>query len=325
MTGIQAGSFISVTSNTGNPTINNIGVQTFNGLTGAVTGVTTGTANTFVALQSFSSGISASGGVTFSGNVAMTSTSSQTGLASFAGGLSASNGMTLNGTMVLNGQTFTNLVQSLNGFTGTVGAWLNNPGFTTAAQTWNDSTSNGSKTIYYIPTTYINPGDWGSYVVKANRAYFTLFNTSKPLTIKTIRVLSNSTVTTGNAYISVYSVDPNTGLPSTQLYNSASLAVGSGYGGISVTNSGGLVTVPAGFFYVSTVFSSTPTMFAFQRYKISQIYGASSYSAGTYNMMPLADYSGFTTAVQLPASGVTLGYLENTAGNYTGVVVEIAI
>ena len=39
-------------------------VISFNGLTGAVTGVTTGTANTFVALQSFTSGISASGGVT---------------------------------------------------------------------------------------------------------------------------------------------------------------------------------------------------------------------------------------------------------------------
>jgi len=43
-------------------------VTTFNGLTGAVNGVTTGTANTFVTLQSFSSGISASGG-TFSNNI----------------------------------------------------------------------------------------------------------------------------------------------------------------------------------------------------------------------------------------------------------------
>jgi hypothetical protein len=103
------------------------------------------------------------------------------------------------------------------------------------------------------------------------------------------------------------------------------LAVGSGFGGISVTNASGLVTVPAGFFYVSTIFSSTPTMFAFQRYKIPHIYGASSYSSGTYNIMPLADYSGFTTASQLPVAGVTLGFLEATAGNYTGVVVEIAI
>jgi hypothetical protein len=37
-------------------------VTTFNGLTGAVTGVTTGTANNFLAIQTFSAGISASGG-----------------------------------------------------------------------------------------------------------------------------------------------------------------------------------------------------------------------------------------------------------------------
>jgi len=43
-------------------------VTTFNGLTGAVTGVTTGTSNTFGPLQSFSSGISVSG-ATFSNDV----------------------------------------------------------------------------------------------------------------------------------------------------------------------------------------------------------------------------------------------------------------
>ena len=43
-------------------------VVTFNGLTGAVTGVTTGVANTFGPLQSFTSGISVSG-ATFSSNV----------------------------------------------------------------------------------------------------------------------------------------------------------------------------------------------------------------------------------------------------------------
>ena len=43
-------------------------VSSFNGLTGAVTGVTTGTSNIFGPLQNFSSGISAFGG-TFSNNV----------------------------------------------------------------------------------------------------------------------------------------------------------------------------------------------------------------------------------------------------------------
>ena len=48
--------------NTGADGISGPYVITFNGLTGAVTGVTTGTANNFVVLQSFSSGISAAGG-----------------------------------------------------------------------------------------------------------------------------------------------------------------------------------------------------------------------------------------------------------------------
>ena len=70
-----AGTGISVSGATGAVTITNIGVRTFNGLTGAVTGVssfngatgavggvTTSVANTFTALQTFSTGISTSGG-----------------------------------------------------------------------------------------------------------------------------------------------------------------------------------------------------------------------------------------------------------------------
>lgn len=60
VTGVAAGSGISV-SGTTRPTITNTGVLSFNGLTGAVTGVTTSAANTFTAIQSFNSGISAAG------------------------------------------------------------------------------------------------------------------------------------------------------------------------------------------------------------------------------------------------------------------------
>ena len=66
-----AGTGISVSGATGAVTITNIGVQTFNGLTGAVTGITAGGANTFTALQTFSAGISASG-ATFSGPIIST-------------------------------------------------------------------------------------------------------------------------------------------------------------------------------------------------------------------------------------------------------------
>ena len=71
---LSGSTYISVSGSTGAVTITNTGVQTFNGLTGAVTGVTVGGANIFTALNTFNAGISASaltvaGGATFSGNV----------------------------------------------------------------------------------------------------------------------------------------------------------------------------------------------------------------------------------------------------------------
>jgi hypothetical protein len=77
-----AGTGISVSGATGAVTITNIGVQSFNGLTGAVTGVTVGGANTFTALNSFNAGIS-SAGATFTNTVWVNSgliRSSNTGL-----------------------------------------------------------------------------------------------------------------------------------------------------------------------------------------------------------------------------------------------------
>jgi len=72
-------------------------VVSFNGITGAVTGVTTSTANTFTALNSFSAGLSAAGGVTFSGTFSGT-TGSFSKLLTASGGLSAS-GATFSGTI----------------------------------------------------------------------------------------------------------------------------------------------------------------------------------------------------------------------------------
>jgi len=92
-----AGTGISVSGATGSVTITNTGVQSFNGLTGAVTGVTAGGANTFTALNSFGAGISAAGGVTFSGAFSGT-TGSFSKLLTASGGLSAS-GATFSGTI----------------------------------------------------------------------------------------------------------------------------------------------------------------------------------------------------------------------------------
>ena len=58
---IAAGTGISVSRSGNTSTVTNIGVQSFNGLTGAVTGVTAGGINTFTRLNTFSAGISSSG------------------------------------------------------------------------------------------------------------------------------------------------------------------------------------------------------------------------------------------------------------------------
>jgi hypothetical protein len=58
---LSGSTYISVSGSTGAVTITNTGVQTFNGLTGAVTGVTLGGSNIFTALNTFNAGISASG------------------------------------------------------------------------------------------------------------------------------------------------------------------------------------------------------------------------------------------------------------------------
>ena len=64
---IQAGSFINIGAG---KTINNIGVQTLNGATGAVVSIATTGSNVFTGLNTFNAGLSASG-ATFSGDIAV--------------------------------------------------------------------------------------------------------------------------------------------------------------------------------------------------------------------------------------------------------------
>ena len=70
--GLTNGSGIGLSVSGNTLTFSNTGVLSFNGLTGAVTGVTTGTANTFGPLQSFTNGISASG-ATFARDISINS------------------------------------------------------------------------------------------------------------------------------------------------------------------------------------------------------------------------------------------------------------
>lgn len=87
-------------------------VISFNGLTGAVTGVTTGIANTFVALQSFTSGISASGGMTLAGSFEG-STATFNGNVRFTSGLSASGSILLHNTTTIDVDTYNTLFDGL--------------------------------------------------------------------------------------------------------------------------------------------------------------------------------------------------------------------
>jgi hypothetical protein len=109
---IAAGTNIGVTTAGSSITVTNLGVQTFNGATGAVTGASLG-ANTFTALNTFNAGITTAfiyastgstfggtlqvnGGATFSGTV-NGATATFNRLLTASGGISASGGMTLDG------------------------------------------------------------------------------------------------------------------------------------------------------------------------------------------------------------------------------------
>jgi hypothetical protein len=94
-------------------------VSSFNGLTGAVTGVTTSVANTFTAQQNFTAGLSAAGGITLNGSLTgVTATftrllSANAGISSAGGTFSSltrfTGGITASTLYVTRGATFGNL------------------------------------------------------------------------------------------------------------------------------------------------------------------------------------------------------------------------
>jgi hypothetical protein len=103
--------FIGITG--GNALLTNTdgGVASFNGITGAVTGVTVGGTNVFTALNTFNAGISAAGGITFSGTV-----SSDTGYRISSSALNTQTGTTYTFIAADNGE----IVTFNNGSTTTV-------------------------------------------------------------------------------------------------------------------------------------------------------------------------------------------------------------
>jgi len=101
-------------------------VTSFNGLTGAVTGVTVGGANTFTALNSFNAGISASGGVTFAGTFSG-ATGSFSRLLTASAGISAAGGVTLAGTFSGTTGSFSKLLSLSGGLSASGDAIFKDP------------------------------------------------------------------------------------------------------------------------------------------------------------------------------------------------------
>jgi hypothetical protein len=246
-------------------------------------------------------------------------------LQNFAGGISAAGGITLSGTIAFNGQTFTNVVQSVNGSTGAVGSVTSYPGISTgnAVYTYPNgvTTYNSGKQVFYQPVYSII--DTGAFTVYANRTYFSLFNATKSTTIKTIQIVPSNTGVTGNCYLSIYDADPTTGYPRTRLWSSSSIAVGSGYTKTTATNVN--YTVSAGNFYLAASFSSTPTMYGYQKTYSLPIWGSPDFTSGYRNYYPVADTNGFTAPSSIPLSGVTFAFVDYVSANYSGVRIEYAV
>ena len=142
-------------------------VISFNGLTGAVTGVTTGTANNFVALQSFSSGISASGGVTFAGTLQGT-TANFTGLVSSTVGFSGP------------GTNITGVVTTFNNQTGAVtGVTVGGTNVFTALNSFNAGISASALTVSGGVTFSgnVSLGDFPTGVTVDSNDYVRILNT----------------------------------------------------------------------------------------------------------------------------------------------------
>lgn len=279
--------------------------------------------------------------ITGSGTATMTFPSTSTTLAglgitqsfsaiqTFSSGICAA-GATLSGTINLNGQTFTNIVQTVNGQTGAVGTAVAHRGYTSGSVrvfTYPDEATNtGTKTPLYQPLqTFQVLGQ--AATMTANRTYFTPHTASRNINIKTIQFVTANTVTTGNCYISVWSAHPVTGFPDTRLYVSGSLAIGSGYSAVSVTNASGLVSVPAGHFFIGVSFSSTPTIYCLSLNYCLPLFGSGNMTSG-YNMaIPAIDTSGYTAPTSITQAGTTFGLIDYTSGGgyKQGVFAEFGV
>jgi len=231
----------------------------------------------------------------------------------YLGKFNSTQGISLSGTVTLNGQTFTNVVSSVNGLSGFMGAVAGPIGVTNGSYTVftypNGVTATGSKRPYYQSPFYAGRATSTAAVV-ANRTYFMLHTAPRGVSLSTLRFSGANTGITGNCYFSVWSVSPVTGLPNQRLYVSTSTAVSAAYAFTSVTNATGLVKVPGGLFFIAVSFSSTPTLYVHPSDRSPHMYGGTDYASGYNNYIPVIDTSGFTAPSSITQSGVTFGFVD---------------
>ena len=251
-----------------------------------------------------------------------------TGRLTASGGISAAGGMTLNGTMSLNGQTFTNLVSTVNGITGSISSLRAPAGLTSSIGVFtfpNGVTSYSATSTPYYTSPYYGVRAVSTGNMVANRTYWVLQQTPRNVSIKNIRVAANSPSVSGNVYFSVWSVNPDTGLPATRLYSSPApgvTATASVFNYVTLTNASGLVNVPAGPFYIAATFSTALPTYMHSTDRGLAIYGSANYVTGYMNYLPVLDSSGFTAPTSINQAGTTFGFIDYYPTSVTVPVLE---
>lgn len=173
------------------------------------------------------------------------------------------------------------------------------PGYISTVNVVSSAGVTSSNQINYYGPEFVRTGSANGHVVVANRIYFNTIYLSRQTTIRRIRCQSGNTVTTGNVIFGIYSNNNTTGFPLDKLYESASIAVGSGYTVNVVNNDTGLITLQPGFYHLCAVFSSTPIMFGYNGGNVNYShYGSIEHGAGFQNVVPWIDNGAFS----LPAS-----------------------
>jgi len=252
-----------------------------------------------------------------------------TGNAYVSGVVTAISGICASGGTFSGNISASNIVNSVNGYTGNVGGLISPVGMTSGSlrvYTYPDGvTTTTTKTPFYSPSNMTHPLYNNGFIAYPNRTYFTLHNVNRSTNIKTLKCTGQNTGITGNAYITVWSMDPITGYPSSRLYASTSLVVGSGYNTTSVTNAGGLLTVPAGYFFIAFTFSLNPTVYGVSLYYTLSTYGSGSLTSGYNNSSPVLDTSGFTAPTSITQAGSTFAFIDYTPSYVAGILTEFGI